>query len=87
MRYTDNPDEGKITDEYPAYGGAYFDCISNYLYPEEDIVDTVSGEDYNKNGSDILAKKIAILKNNHYNIAKKYGFDGKKYPEKIFLEL
>ena len=87
MRYTDNPDEGKITDEYPAYGGAYFDCISNYLYPEEDIVDIVSGEDYNKNGSDILAKKIAILKNNHYNIAKKYGFDGKKYPEKIFLNL
>lgn len=87
MRYTDNPEEGKVTDEYPAYGGAYFDCISNYLYPEDNIVDIITGKEYNKNGSDILAKKIAILKNNHYNIAKKHGFDGKKYPEKIFLNL
>ena len=87
MRFTDNPDEGKVSEEYPAYGGAYFDCIANYIYPEEYLTDIESGDIYNKNGSDILAKKIAILKNNHYNITKNYGFNGQKYPEKIFINV
>ena len=34
MRYTDNPDGGKLTKEYPAYGGAYFDCDAYHKYPQ-----------------------------------------------------
>ena len=85
MRYSDNPDEGKITDEYPAYGGAYFDCVGYHLYPEDELIDLETEKNYNSNGSDILAKKIAIMKKNHYNIAQKHEFNGQKYPAKIFI--
>ena len=84
MRYTDNPDGGKVTEEYPAYGGAYFDCDAYHQYPQYGVTDEETGEVYNDNGSDILAKKVVILKKNHHYIIKKYGF-GEKYPDKIFI--
>ena len=84
MRYTDNPDGGKVTEEYPAYGGAYFDCDAYHQYPQYGVTDEETGEAYNDNGSDILAKKVVILKKNHHYIIKKYGF-GEKYPDKIFI--
>ena len=85
MRYSDNPDNGIITDDYPAYGGAYFDCISNHIYPKDNLNGLEIIDKFNKNGSDILAEKIAILKDLHYNITKKYGFDGNLYPKKLFI--
>ena len=84
MRYTDNPDGGKVTDEYPAYGGAYFDCDAYHQYPQYGTTDIETGEAYNDNGSDMLAKKVVILKKSHHFITKKYGF-GSKYPDKIFV--
>jgi hypothetical protein len=84
MRYTDNPDGGKVTNEYPAYGGAYFDCDAYHQYPQYGTTDIETGESYNDNGSDILAKKVVILKKSHHYITKKYGF-GVKYPDKIFI--
>jgi len=62
LRYTDNPDGGKVTEEYPAYGGAYFDCDAYHQYPQYGVTDEETGEGYNDNGSDILAKKVVILK-------------------------
>jgi len=82
MRYTDNPDGGNVTDKYPAYGGAYFDCDSYHKNPKYGTTDIETGEAYNDNGSDMLAKKVVILKKNHHFITKKYGF-GSKYPDKI----
>jgi hypothetical protein len=32
-RYTDNPDGGQVTDEYPATGDAYFELVSFHHYP------------------------------------------------------
>jgi len=32
-RYTDNPDGGQVTDEYPATGAAYFELVSFHHYP------------------------------------------------------
>ena len=84
MRYTDNPDGGKITPEYPAYGGAYFDCDAYHQYPQYGTTDIETGEAYNDNGSDILAKKVVILKKSHNYVIKKYGF-GEKYPGKLFI--
>ena len=84
MRYTDNPDGGKLTGDYPAYGGAYFDCDALNYYPNNETTDLEAGINYNNNGSDILAKKIVILKKIHNDVIKKYGF-GEKYPEKIFI--
>ena len=84
LRYTDNPDGGKVTEEYPAYGGAYFDCDAYHQYPQWGVTDEETGEGYNDNGSDILAKKVVILKKSHHFIIKKYGF-GSSYPDKLFI--
>ena len=84
MRYTDNPDDGKVTKEFPALGGAYFDCDAYHQYPQYGVTDEETGEAYNDNGSDSLAKKVVILKKNHHLTIKKYGF-GEKYPDKLFI--
>jgi hypothetical protein len=84
MRYTDNPKDGSVTNDYPAYGGAYFDCDAYHQYPKYGTTDLETGESYNGAGSDSLAKKVVILKKSHHYIIKKYGF-GSKYPDKIFV--
>ena len=84
LRYTDNPDNGKVTNEYPAYGGAYFDCDAYHQYPKYGVTDIETKEAYDDKGSDMLAKKVVILKKNHHYTIKKHGF-GTKYPEKIFI--
>ena len=85
LRYTDNPDGGTIRSDYPAYGGAYFDCDAFHQYPKYGVTDLETGEKYNDNGSDMLAKKVVILKKNHEFIIKRHGFDGKQFPKKIFI--
>ena len=60
MRYTDNPKDGTVTEEYPAYGGAYFDCDVYHQYLQYGVTDEETGEAYSDNGSDMLAKKIVI---------------------------
>ena len=85
MRYTDNPDGGKISEEYPSYGGAYFDCESFHKYPKYGTKDIQSNVTYNKVASDNFALNIMTMKKNHEFIIRKYGFDGKKYPEKIYI--
>jgi hypothetical protein len=84
MRYSDNPNNGTINDEYPDYGGAYFDCVGFIQYPKSKITDIETNQEYNKKGSDSLVQKINIAKNNFEIITKKYGF-GIKYPKKIFI--
>ena len=84
LRYTDNPEDGSITNDYPALGGAYFDCDAYHQYPQYGVTDEETGEAYNDYGSDSLAKKVVILKKNHRYTIQKYGF-GKEYPDKIFI--
>ena len=84
LRYTDNPKDGSVTNDYPALGGAYFDCDAYHQYPQYGVKDEETGEAYNDFGSDSLAKKVVILKKNHRYTIQKYGF-GKEYPDKIFI--
>lgn len=84
LRYTDNPEDGSVTKDYPAYGGAYFDCDAYHQYPKYGTSDLETGEKYDGYGSDSLAKKVVILKKSHHYVIKKYGF-GDKYPDKIFV--
>ena len=84
LRYTDNPIDGSVTDEFPALGGAYFDCDAYHQYPKYSVIDEETGLNYQENGSDTLAKKVVILKKNHHYTIKKYGF-GQIYPDKIFI--
>ena len=85
LRYTDNPEDGTITADYPYKGGAYFDCDAYHQYPKFGVKDLETEESYDDNGSDTLAKKVVILKKNHEYILKKYGFDGTHYPKKLFI--
>ena len=84
MRYTDNPDNGTISNEYPAFGGAYFDCVSYNSFPTQKVIDFETNETYNNNGSDALVLKVLIQKKNYEFISKKFEF-GLKYPKKIFI--
>ena len=85
MRYSDNPDGGKITKKYPSYGGAYFDCHAFHKYPKYGTYDIQKKKNYNKIASDNFALNMMALKRNHEYIISKYGFDGKKYPQKIYI--
>ena len=85
LRYTDNPEDGSVTDDYPYTGGAYFDCDAYHQYPQYGVTDLETGEGYHDNGSDMLAKKVVMLKKNHEYILKQHGFDGITYPKKIFV--
>ncbi|ORX86474.1 hypothetical protein BCR32DRAFT_265004 [Anaeromyces robustus] len=85
LRYTDNPNGGTITSEYPAQGGAYFDCQSFHKYPRYGTTDVQTGKVYNKYASDSYSMNMMTMKKNHEYLIKKYGFDGKKYPEKIYI--
>ena len=85
LRYTDEPTKGEVTKDYPYTGGAYFDCDAYHQYPQYGVTDIETGEKYDDNGSDMLALKVVILKKNHEYTLKQFGFDGNKYPKKIFV--
>ena len=89
LRNTDNPVDGSITEEYPLKSGAYFDCLSFHIYPQyEHIVrhyDVKEKNWYYMRNSDLAAKSIFVKKNNLQDILGNYGYDGKLYPEKIFI--
>ena len=84
LRYTDNPEDGSVTNDYPAYGGAYFDCDAYHQYPQYGTTDLVTGKGYHDNGSDMLALKVVILKKSHEYTLNHHGF-GESYPKKIFV--
>ena len=56
LRYTDNPDEGKVNSGYPAYGGAYFDCDTYQQYPLYAVTDSETKEGFHE-----ILKKVQII--------------------------
>ena len=85
LRYTDNPNDGSVTKDYPYKGGAYFDCDAYHQYPKYGVTDLETNIGYHEKGSDMLALKVVMLKKNHEYILKQHGFDGTHYPKKIFV--
>jgi len=85
LRYTDNPTDGSVTSEYPLHGGAYFDCLSYHQYPMYGQTDEKTGIGYHNKGSDNLAMKFVTIKKNMEYRLEKYGFNGTKYPRKMFI--
>ena len=86
LRNTDNPDEGKVTNEFPLRGGAYFDIAGFHAYPhidgstreyDNDIRDFV----YSRH-SDAAIEGLLETQEERYQILKSYGYDGSPYPEK-----
>lgn len=89
LRNTDNPDKGKVTDQYPHTGGAWFDCLSYHIYPMYylrswagyDAPGNINGFRHYRN-SDAAATAAIDRKNEMTDLLKKYGYDGAKYPMK-----
>jgi hypothetical protein len=87
LRYSDNPDEGKITPEYPNAGGAYFDVLSFHYYPNYTIRswdNTISDFRYSRY-SDRAANRVMEEKDKFETILTEYGYNNITYPKKIFI--
>lgn len=88
-RYSDNPFDGTVTGNYPKRGGAYFDCMSFHSYPHID--NSMREWDNNLRGfryfrhSDSGIDGLWRLKGKFDTVLKKYGYDGKTYPEKVWI--
>ena len=85
LRYTDNPVDGSVSDDYPLKGGAYFDCLCYHKYPQWGETDERTHIGYHGKASDNLAMKFVTIKRNMEYRLEKYGFDGKTYPRKMFI--
>lgn len=87
LRYSDNPDEGKITDEYPNTGGAYFDVLSFHYYPNYALRswdNTISDFRYFRY-SDRAANRVMEEKNKFETVLTEYGYNDITYPKKVFI--
>lgn len=87
MRYTDNPDNGLVSAQYPRKGGAYFDVLSYHIYPAFNMAkwdNAIGGFRYTRT-SDYLAKNMVDYKDEMNTILKSYGYNGNQYPQKNFL--
>lgn len=89
LRHTDNPDGGRPTSAYPHYGGAWFDAMSYHVYPHIDgqmreWSNEAGGFVYERN-SDRAVDRLLSKKEDFANVLDVYGYDGKIYPEKVWL--
>ena len=89
LRNTDNPDGGKVTPQYPHKGGAWFDGIGYHAYPHFDDAlraynDQRNDWDYFRH-SDAAAADPKRTKDFFQDVLNTYGYNGSKYPNKIWL--
>ncbi len=89
LRKTDEPTGGKVTSEYPLTGGAYFDALSIHVYPHlgeavKHYNNAAGRFDYTRN-SDIMVDGFSERVDAFRSELTLYGYDGKKYPEKVTI--
>ncbi len=89
MRNTDNPVDGTVTSEFDKKGGAYFDVLSFHSYPHND--GSLKKWNSAKPGfvfsrhSDAASNGVIEKKKEFENVLFKYGYNGEKYPEKLWI--
>jgi len=89
LRYTDNPDGGAVTADYPLTGGAYFDAMVYHCYPHLNgsmryWSNDVGGFVYTRH-SDAAADGVIALKDSFEDLLFEYGYNGDTYPQKPFI--
>ncbi len=87
LRNTDNPDNGKVTDQFPLKGGAYFDCMSYHIYPMfflKKWTKATEGMVYFRH-SDAAVEVFEGRKKTLEKVLFNYGYDGKLYPKKRYM--
>lgn len=87
LRYTDNPDNGKVTSAYPLTGGAYFDVLSFHSYPFYELAQwsNAQGKMVYTRHSDGNADRFLVDKQAFNTVLSNYQYDGSKYPAKYFI--
>ena len=84
-RYTDNPDGGKVSTDYPNKGGAYFDVLSYHDYPQYEISQYTNGGRVYYRYSDAAANAVYKKKSDLQNVLVKYGYNDSQYPAKLWI--
>ncbi|OON67582.1 hypothetical protein B0919_17295 [Hymenobacter sp. CRA2] len=85
LRYSDNPRDGRVTSQYPATGGAYFDALDYHVYPAYDLRRREwrrAGQFAYSHHSDAAAAQVVAHKNAMEAVLHRYGYDGRTYPRK-----
>jgi hypothetical protein len=89
-RYSDNPVDGSLDHvKYPQKGGAYFDCMSFHSYPHlnnslREWRNDLNGFYYYRH-SDAAMEGIWRHKNAFKAVLDKHGYDGTRFPSKIWI--
>lgn len=83
LRNTDAPD-GKVTNDYPLKGGAYFDVISYHSYPQYALSAWDNGCNCRKyyRHSDNAANQVITLRDKFKTVLEKYGYNNITFPSK-----
>ena len=87
LRYTDNPNGGTVTAQYPRTGGAYFDVLSFHCYPSYSLHywdNALGGMRYTRT-SDYAASRIMTFKDEMVGVLSKYGYNGAAHPRKLLV--
>ena len=87
LRYTDNPDGGAVTADYPHTAGAYLDALSFHSYPNYSMHywdGSINGFRYTRT-SDYAVEGMLKDRQAMVDVLSKYGYDGNKYPVKHLL--
>jgi uncharacterized repeat protein (TIGR01451 family) len=88
LRHTDNPNGGTVTAQYPLRGGAYFDAVGFHSYPHFDgsvrYWDNQCQCMTNLRHSDGAADGIIRNQGIYQAVLNTYGFDGVKFPKKVW---
>jgi len=85
LRYTDNPADGSLTEDFPARGGAYFDVLSFHYYPAYATQDLATKQWYRDTDSDSAVDAFATKVRNLRSQLLDFGYDGQTYPEKLWI--
>ena len=87
LRYSDNPDGGAVTAQYPATGGAYLDAVSFHSYPAYSLHkwdNSIGGFRYFRT-SDYSAEKVIQDKQAMVDVLSRYGYNGTRHPAKYLI--
>ena len=87
LRNTDNPDNGKVTADYPVTGGAYFDVLSFHSYPFYELGQwsNAQGKMVYTRSSDGNANRFLVDKQSFNTVLSANQYDGSKFPGKYFI--
>ncbi len=89
LRHSDNPNEGKVSSQFPKKGGAYFDCLSYHSYPHIEGAtrawdNSIAGFRHFRH-SDACVDGVWKKKSDFDFVLSKYKYDGSLHPKKHWI--